>query len=68
MLSKAHLIDSIREINSSARTEFLRHFEPSALRLYLDHLQLAVEPRDRESTWVRRHETGPVVTRKPLLL
>jgi len=37
-MSKRELIDYIREINRSARPEFLAHFSEEDLNAYLEHL------------------------------
>ncbi len=65
MHSKAQLIDSILQINRSAKPEWLDLFNVPALHRYLDHLQHAQEPRGRDSYWLRDAETPAVVTRKP---
>ena len=65
MLSKAQIIDAIQQLNRSARREWLDMFATSALRRYLDHLQLTLEPRGRGSRWIRAAETPAIVTRRP---
>ena len=65
MQSKAQVIDGILQINPSARQEWLDLFEVSALRRYLDHLQVALEPRGADSVWLRDGETPAVVIRAP---
>ena len=65
MLSKAQIIDAIQQRNRSARREWLDMFATSALRRYLDHLQLTLEPRGRNSRWIRAAETPAIVTRRP---
>lgn len=60
------LIASIQTLNPTARTDWLRLFSDQALRLYLEHLQVASEPRGRQSTWIRRGETRAVVSRTPV--
>jgi hypothetical protein len=65
MESKSQVIDSILQLNPSAKQEWLERFDVSALRRYLDHLQLALEPRGRDSVWQRDGETPAVVTRRP---
>jgi len=61
LIEKARLIEGIRQINPSARREWLETFDSTALSHYLDHLQRCIEPRGRSSTWVRRHETPAIV-------
>ena len=65
MQSKDQLIDSILQINRSTSRDWLAAFDVSALRRYLDHLQLTLEPRGGASFWIREPETPAVVTRKP---
>lgn len=38
-MSKTELIESIREINRSAKPEFLAEFSEEDLKSYLEHLQ-----------------------------
>ncbi|MCH8824271.1 MAG: hypothetical protein IH984_12300 [Planctomycetes bacterium] len=66
MMSKTQLINSIQQINQSARAEWLAAFEPKALQGYLDHLQITLEPRGRNSSWIRPAGTPVIVTRNPL--
>lgn len=66
MLTKDQLIQGIRQINRSARQDWLMHFDPNALRRYLDHLHRTLEPRGGHSVWVRPGETAAVVTRDPV--
>lgn len=65
MITKAMVIQHIQQINSSVSHEWLDRFDISALTRYLDHLQHAMEPRDRASVWVRNGETPAVVTGRP---
>ena len=62
---KPQLIDGILRINPTTNQEWLERFEAPALSRYLDHLQHALEPRGRESYWLRTGETPAVVTRRP---
>lgn len=66
MMSKTQLINSIQQINRSARADWLSAFESKALQGYLDHLQITLEPRGRNSSWIRRAETPVIVTRNPM--
>ncbi len=66
-MDKITLIDSIRQINCSARPDWLSGFDAPALRLYLDHLRMTLEPRGRGHGWIRRGDTPAIVTRRPLL-
>jgi hypothetical protein len=67
MISKTQIIDAIQQINQSARRDWLDMFASSALRRYLDRLELTLEPRGRDSFWTRQNETPAVVTRSPAL-
>lgn len=66
MLTKAQLIEAIHQINHSARAEWLSLFEAGALRRYFEHLQWQLEPRGRDSVWVREGDTPAILTRQPL--
>ncbi len=63
MISKAQIIDAIQQLNRSARRDWLDMFALPALRRYLDHLEVTLEPRG--SVWVRPDETPAVITRNP---
>ena len=63
MLTKARIIDAIQQLNRSARREWLDMFATTALCRYLDHLEITLEPRGRDSTWIRPAETPAVITR-----
>ncbi len=63
MISKAHIIDGILQLNRSARRDWLNCFAKPALRRYLDHLEVTLEPRG--SVWIRHPQTPAVVTRDP---
>lgn len=65
MISKTRIIDAILQLNRSAKAEWLDDFATPALRRYLDHLQVTIEPRGRASVWIRLDETPAVVTRTP---
>jgi hypothetical protein len=62
-MEKRHLIDSIMQVNSSARADWLSRFDASALRRYLDHLMHALEPRGAASRWMRPADSRVVSTR-----
>ena len=64
MLTKEQLIDGIQRINAAADREFLESFDWHALRRYLDHLQITLEPRGLESRWKRPGDTAAVVWRR----
>ncbi len=64
-MTKARIIDAILHLNRSARRPWLEAFAAPALRQYLDHLEITLEPRDRESVWIRTGDTPAVVTRRP---
>lgn len=66
MLDKMQIIEAIRQINRSARLDWLGNFDADALRRYLEHLQLTQEPRGRNSSWIRHDETPPIMTRHPI--
>ena len=61
-MSKQQLMNGITELNPSADPTWLEHFDEPALRLYLDHLQLTIEPRG--TSWERTSETTAVVCRR----
>ena len=66
MTNKAQIIDAIQQVNQSARRDWLNRFAAPALRRYLDHLQLTLEPRGRASIWVRPGDTHALITRQPV--
>ncbi len=65
MISKTGIISAILQLNRSAQPFWLSKFATPALRRYLDHLEVTLEPRGRESVWIRLAETPAVVTRIP---
>jgi hypothetical protein len=64
MFTKEQIIDGIQRINAAADREFLQAFDWHALRRYLDHLQITLEPRGLESRWKRPGDTAAVVWRR----
>ena len=62
-MDKTQLIAAIGQLNPSASRAFLNTFSMTALQEYLDHLELILEPRGRQSTWRRSGETPAAVTR-----
>ena len=54
---RRNLIDQIIALNPSASAEFLGQFEDAALARYLDHLNLAQQPRGSDARWIRPHGT-----------
>lgn len=61
---RGQLISRILELNPTATGEFLSGFSDAALADYLDHLQLAHEPRDQRRGWVRREGVPAIVSRQ----
>lgn len=61
-LSKAQLIDSIRELNSTADRAWLGLFTREELERYYQHLVHAQTPRG-SSAWSRPADTGAIVFR-----
>ncbi len=66
MFNRVHIISAIQQLNRSATREWLEMFATTALRQYLDHLEVTLEPRGSGSRWVRAGETPAVVTRDPI--
>ncbi len=64
MQTKDQLIDSIQRINPGAEKSFLHAFDWHALRRYLDHLNITLEPRGLDSRWKRQGDTAAVVWRR----
>ena len=56
-MSKSVLIESIRQHNPTAGSDFLRGFDEAALGRYLTHLQHLSTPRSASAGWVRTFET-----------
>ena len=65
MINKTRIISAILQLNRSATADWLNKFATPALRHYLDHLQMTIEPRGRASVWIRSGDTAAVVTRTP---
>jgi len=65
MLSKSQIIDMIQQFNQSARRDWLDLFDAATLRRYLDHLQWSLQPRGRDSVWIREGDSPAVLTRQP---
>lgn len=64
MLDKNRIIELIQATNKSSNREWLEQFDCDDLRLYLDHLDMTLEPRGGQSSWTRRGDTPAVVWRK----
>jgi hypothetical protein len=64
MLDKNHLIDLILKSNPGCSRDWLDQFSADQLRSYLDHLEITMEPRGRNSRWARPGDTPAVVWRK----
>ena len=64
MLTKNQLIDSIQQINCSARADWLGTSDISALHMYLNNLQRTLEPRGADSRWMRIQGTSPFIMRQ----
>ncbi len=64
MLDKNRLIELIQATNKSSDRIWLEQFDCDDLRLYLDHLDMTLEPRGAQSRWTRRGDTPAVVWRK----
>jgi len=60
-MTKRQLIDAIMGLNPTAAVEFLMSFDVTDLRRYFDHLQVQLDPRGRDSVWVRQADTPAVV-------
>jgi len=67
MLTKSQIISAIQQVNRTVSTDWLAGFEASSLMRYLDHLQMTLEPRGRQSIWMRPGETRAAVTREPVV-
>lgn len=52
-IGKPQIIQAIRELNPTAKRPWLEKFTVGDLGQYLDHLQLALEPRGSRSTLAR---------------
>lgn len=53
-LTREQVVDRILSMNHSVDADFLRRFEEEELRMYLQRLDAAQEPRGRRAVWVRR--------------
>jgi hypothetical protein len=54
-LQRRNVMDQIIALNPSASAEFLEQFDDAALSQYLDHLNIAQQPRGKDARWVRPH-------------
>ena len=66
MLDKTRVIEHIRDLNRTARREWLETFDLAALRHYLDHLKQSLGPRTARAAWTRRGDTAAALTRRPV--
>lgn len=64
MLNKPQIIDDILDLNPTADREWLNGFSPRSLALYLEHLQVASEPRGSARPWFRPGDSAAIVTRR----
>lgn len=60
-MRREHLLDRILTMNATATPEFLDQFDEEGLRVYLERLTWAQDPRDRSCGWVRRPEGRAIV-------
>ncbi|HWB19114.1 MAG TPA: hypothetical protein VG711_02355 [Phycisphaerales bacterium] len=61
MMDRQQLIDGIHELNPTAKRDWLDSFEIHELRDYWEHLQHVLEPRGKDSVWVRRGDSPAIV-------
>jgi hypothetical protein len=57
------LLAQIRTFNPTASRDYLARFDDESLRLYLDHLQMTIEPRT--AAWSRPGDTPAVIFAEP---
>jgi hypothetical protein len=57
-MSKGQLIDSIRNLNTTAQATFLEQFDEQVLQQYAERLQAAAERRRRIGGWVRKKKVN----------
>ena len=62
-MSKEQMISAIRERNRSATSEYLDHFDETALQTYLDRLTRVLGHRGPQSVWVRNTTERCIVSR-----
>lgn len=62
-LRRDQLVDRIVGLNPTANPSFLLRFPEDRLEEYLNHLQIAAEPRG--SRWVRSASTPAIVWHEP---
>lgn len=62
-MSKHQMIETIREHNRTAATDFLMSFKEDQLIRYLRRLTDVAGHRGRTSVWVREGETPAIVAR-----
>ncbi len=65
-IGKPQIIEAIRELNPTAKRPWLEKFTVGDLGRYLDHLQLALEPRGSRRTLARAGVTPATnISRRP---
>jgi len=62
-MSKAQMIDAIRQHNRSAEAEFLTSFDEPTLQSYLDRLTRLSNHRGPSTSWVRTGASPAIITR-----
>jgi len=62
-MSKAQMIDAIRQHNRSAQAEFLTSFDEPTLQSYLERLTKLSNHRGPSTSWVRTGESRAIITR-----
>ncbi|MCC5786588.1 MAG: hypothetical protein JJU33_07805 [Phycisphaerales bacterium] len=61
-MTREQVVERIIFQNPTATPEFLGAFDDEALRVYLQRLDAASEPRGRRAVWVRRGSSSAIHT------
>jgi hypothetical protein len=60
-MTHAELLEQILARTPSAQVAYLGRFSTQKLRDYLDHLIVAMSPREQRMVWVRRGDTPAII-------
>ncbi len=65
-LSRSQILDHILSMNPTASWLIAEAFDRRQLLNYLQHLQIAHQPRGRTSRWIRPADSPGILVREPM--